>query len=120
MNSEDTFILALAYTESDNMSTVALGDHGRAAGRFQWHPDAYLSWIPSLLEFHMLGPNPTWDMCFELAVRKFFRRAPAGKPLVDIAMAYHLHGQHIYLGADDPLYRERFLVALTKVQDDQK
>lgn len=112
---ENIFVKALALTESDDNPHEPLGDDGRAAGRFQWHPDAYFSWAPTLSEFKELGPNPTWDQCFEQAVRAFFRRAPEGKQLVDIAMAYHLHGQHIYDG-DDPPYRTRFLTKLAEVQ----
>lgn len=105
MTSENSFVHAIAMVESTDNPNVVLGDHGRAAGRFQQHPSFYASWGPKPAEMH---GEMTWDACFELALRKFWRAAPAGKAPADVAVAYHLHGQHVYTD-DCPAYRESFL-----------
>jgi hypothetical protein len=106
MNDEDLFIRAIARVESSDDPNVRLGDNGRAAGRYQQHPTFYASWQPTTAELQTMH-EPTWDQCYELALRKFWRKRPVDKAFADVAVAYHLHGQHVYSG-DDQTYRQRF------------
>jgi len=116
MTNEDKFVHALALIESRNNPNTPLGDHGRAAGRWQQHPYFTWRWSPfgpmgvhlSENERAEVKGNPTQDVVEEMAVRLFFRYAPPDKAPASIAVAYHLHGSHIY-NDDDPEYRARFL-----------
>lgn len=100
MSDEDYFLAVLAVTESRN-DWRAWGDDGLACGRYQAHPSFYASWSPRPVDFG--GVERSWDWCFEWAARRFFRACRFDKPaasLGQIAMAYHLHGQVIWIGFD--------------------
>lgn len=119
MSREDKFVNAIAHVESSDNPNVPLGDHGRAAGRFQQHPFFTYQWSPfgpkgvklSADEREETKHNPTQDLVEELALRLFYRSAPPEKSDADIAVAYHLHGMHVYNNGDDPEYRAKFLKA---------
>lgn len=107
---EDSFVAALAKTESNN-NPEAWGDNGYACGAWQWHPSAFISWYPRAHEFG--GRERSWDWAYEMAVRKFFTAALADWPEatdLDIAMAFHLHGQVNWTGWEDG-YAARFRAA---------
>lgn len=119
MKPEDAFVHAIAMVESTDNPNVPLGDHGRAAGRFQQHPFFTYRWSPfgpmrvklSTDERAEMQHNPTQDAVQGMALRLFFRFAPPNKSLPDIAVAYHLHGAHDYTG-DDPVYRAKIVSVL--------
>lgn len=117
---EDKFVHAIAEIESSDNPNTSLGDHGRAAGRWQQHPFFTFQWSPfGPKGINLTGDervavhhNPTQDLVEELALRLFYRSAPPQKRDEDIAVAYHLHGYHVYNDGDDPEYRAKFLKAL--------
>jgi hypothetical protein len=108
----DKFIQAIALVESNDNPNAPLGDHGRAAGRFQQHPTFYEQWHIPISR----GTNPTWDQCFEWALLHFYSNRPGDKSDADVAVAYHLHGYHRYV-EDDPEYRAKFEKALLTVSE---
>lgn len=83
------FIHALGMTESINDPDVALGDNGRALGRFQVHPDRL--WYES----HRYDLQPllseTWDSFITRVVEAMYANWQAKlKTALDIAMYWHL------------------------------
>jgi len=116
MSSEDKFVHAIALVESSDNPNIHLGDNGRAAGRFQQHPYFTYQWSPfgnrsialTANERTAAHHNPTQDLVEELALRLFYRAAPPAKKVDDVAIAYHLHGYHIYNDGEDLEYRAKF------------
>lgn len=101
MSDEERFIKILALVESGD-KPEAWGDALRACGRWQQHPSFYVNWGPRRDDFG--SHDRTWDWCFELAARRFFRQARIHKrsaTFQQIAMAYHLHGQIQWTGWDE-------------------
>jgi hypothetical protein len=97
---------ALALVESRDNPNVALGDNGRAAGRWQIHPSFYDTWREPV----PFGQEPTWDDMFSLALKKFYDKAVAdGIDDADAAVGFHLHGApRAGSAAEDPAYAQAF------------
>jgi hypothetical protein len=137
MTDEDRWVKALAEHESKDDPCV-WGDHLKekpflpmAVGRWQMHPSAYATWGPKPKDFG--GEERTWDWALEFAVRAFFR---AGRKkqcnllsailgaaemnaaqALQLAMAWHLHGQIKFSGWDDH-YADRFMKNWEKLQNE--
>ena len=82
------FLHALALTESGDNPDAPLGDHGRALGRWQVHPD----WVDWASKHYGLWAkvNETWDDRVRGLVSQFFlQHCPFHEPHI-IAMAFHL------------------------------
>jgi hypothetical protein len=114
MNREERYLAIMSRLESGD-NPKAWGDEGFACGRYQWHPSAYQTWQPTPAEFH--GKEHSWDWAFTEAKRKFFRTALEVKSDatdLEIAMAFHLHGQLRWEGWDQA-YVSRWLAAVAAV-----
>jgi hypothetical protein len=109
---EDKFVHAIALIESSD-NWRAWSPSGVSMGRYQWEPRAWMTWQPTLVEWASNPDMLTWDQAGEFALRKFFRAALKNRPDatdVQIAMAFHLHGQVVWTGWDDN-YATKFLAA---------
>lgn len=114
MNREERYIAIVSELESSN-NPKAWGDDGFAVGRFQWHPSAYATWGPAPEDFG--GHEQSWDWAFTQAKREFFRAAIEDRPTatdLEIAMAFHLHGQVRWEGWDQG-YVTRWVAAVAAV-----
>jgi hypothetical protein len=110
MISVDQFLAALASVESSN-NPQAWGDHGRAVGRWQVHPDRLFD------EAHRNKLYPelaeTWDGFIERILRAIFAHEVGNYSEVEIAMYWHI-GHRIFeggMGWDAP-YAEKFNEAI--------
>lgn len=109
------FSTALGLTESNGNPNSPLGDHGRALGRFQVHPDWVFDWsnrlgiVPKLSE--------TWDSFVERMVQAFYTHHVGGTLSdVEIAMAFHIgHLVHNYDPDWDSAYADRFTLECGKL-----
>ena len=104
----DQFTYALAIVESQNNPNSPLGDGGRAAGRWQIHPDFLWTWA------HHYGLAPKlgeiWDSFFCRVVQAFYLDHVTSLTPVECAMYFH-RGHVVHEGdadwtADD--YAQRF------------
>jgi hypothetical protein len=99
----ELFLDALKATESGGSPDNAWGDGKMAIGPYQQHPSFYASWGPYPQDFG--GRERTWLWAWEFAVNKFYSHAivdvSGPKTPVQIAMAYHLHGQLRWDGWDN-------------------
>jgi hypothetical protein len=97
---------ALALVESSDNPNVALGDDGKAAGRWQMHPSFYEQWAVPIPH----GTEPTWDERFQAALEHFYKFAVAdGIDDTDAAVGFHLHGAPVAgSAAQDPGYAQEF------------
>ena len=104
----DSFLHALALTESDDNPNAPLGDHGRALGRWQVHPD----WLDEWSTHYRLTPvlSETWDSYIARVVGSFYcDHAPRGFSDVQVAMHFHLGHPALEGSADwDKQYADRF------------
>lgn len=103
-----SFLDALGNTESNNDPNAPLGDGGRAAGRYQIHPD----WLQTWATHYHLTPalSEPWDDYFTRVVAAFYRdHTAAGMSDVHIAMYFHLGHPSIESSTDwDTEYAKRF------------
>ena len=108
MNIQD-FLWCLGRTESNDNPNSPLGDGGRAAGRFQIHPD----WMDTQEKRFGLRPelNETWDSLFTRLVTAFFEHYGAQMSDVEVAMYFHIGHRVLPTDRDwDAKYAERFQV----------
>ena len=82
------FLYCLGRTESNNDPNVALGDGGRALGRFQVHPD----WAWGYARRFGVQPalNETWDSFITRIVVAFYDHFCGGMPALEVAMYFHV------------------------------
>jgi hypothetical protein len=103
------FLRALAMTESLNCPDVMLGDGGRAAGRYQMHPD----WVFWASQHYHITPhlNETWDSFFTRLVTAFYGDFVRYETPLVIAMRFHIG--HLVPSPSSPnwdeAYAKRFL-----------
>ncbi|MCL4532561.1 MAG: hypothetical protein M1582_05140, partial [Actinobacteria bacterium] len=72
-----------AIVESGN-NAAAMGDDGRAAGRWQQHPAWFAQWYPATL-------GDTWDVAFARAVQRYLRaEAAEGRTVFQALALFHL------------------------------
>ncbi len=85
----ETFATILGLVESDGNLNAPLGDDGRAAGRFQIHPDFLWEWAFRLKVQPKL--NERWDSFYSRLVQAFFTFPFHLKLLpVEVAMTFHM------------------------------
>lgn len=104
-------IEALALTESMNSPNAALGDDGRAMGRWQVHPD----WVDTWSKHYDIWAreNETWDSRIERLVNAFIEDHRQFMSLVAVAMYFHLGHRAISTDKDwDADYAKKFAAFL--------
>ncbi len=114
----ETFATILGLVESDGNPNALLGDDGRAAGRFQIHPDFLWEWANRL----KLQPklNERWDSFYSRLVQAFFT-FPFHLKLLPVEVAMTFHKGHIVRWATplppdwDQDYANRWSIMATKV-----
>lgn len=79
----DLLARRMAEVESNN-NPDAVGDDGRARGRWQMHPPWFVEWaVPKL--------GDTWDMAYARALLRYLRAAAAGGwSVFQTLSAFHL------------------------------
>lgn len=108
MNIKD-FLYCLGRTESNDNPSSPLGDGGRAAGRFQIHPD----WMDTQTKRFGIRPqlNETWDSYFTRLVTAFWEFYSGQMTDIEVAMYFHLGHRTLPTADDwDKEYAERFQV----------
>ncbi len=103
----EQFLTCLAKTESNDNPNAPLGDHGRALGRFQTHPD----WVWTQCKRFGIQPtlNETWDSFITRLVIAFFEHYIQTMDEMEVAMYFHLGHHTKPTDADwDSGYAERF------------
>ena len=84
----DDFAHAIAIVESGDNPNAPLGDHGRALGRYQMHPDFMWDWCKRLNIHPEL--NETWDSFqYRLILRHYSFYSGQGLTDVQCAMSFH-------------------------------
>lgn len=105
MSDKEKWMWSLAMTESHNNPDSRLGDHGRAFGRWQVHPD----WVWTYSRGNSIVPRlgETWDSFIERILSAFYDKYnlnPSEK-----AMMFHLGHRSSVLAVDwDHDYATRF------------
>jgi hypothetical protein len=108
MNTQD-FLWCLGKTESKDNPNAPLGDHGRALGRFQVHPD----WVDTQEKRFGIRPalNETWDSFATRLVIAFFEHYSQSMTDIEVAMYFHMGHRVVSTDNDwDAGYAERFQV----------
>jgi len=99
----ERFAEALALTESGN-SPEPWGDDGRAAGRWQMHPEFFCDYHPLPAK-----AGETWDDWFRRTLEFFYlHNGGYDARAIDLAMHFHLGKTAFKRGDDDPAYAVRF------------
>ena len=101
------FATAIGAVESNNNPNSPLGDHGRAFGQFQVHPDWVFDWARRLALAPQLGE--LWDSFIERLVCAFYSFHVSQLSAPEIAMTFHIGHVVHFGGADwDAGYGDRF------------
>ena len=82
------FATVVGIVESNGDPNSPLGDHGRALGRFQIHPDEMWAWANRLALAPELGE--TWDSFIERIVEGFYTFHTARLAPIEVAMTWHI------------------------------
>lgn len=116
MTLTEQIVEAIAIIESDNNPFVKLGDHGRALGRFQVHPDWLWQYAQSTARSPQL--NETWDSFIaEIVTRFVLRYLNTGLSPVEVAMRFHLgHVSHPDRDNWDIVYADKFNEAMNEMK----